>query len=298
MIAFADGAADVLVCTTIIESGLDIPTPTRSSSTGPTRLGWPQLLPALRGPRRAGRHGTSLPPAGDASACRTPRPAKSACEAIFNASGTGRRVPDRAVGPQRSAGNILGGLSCPATWRLGTSTSTRASWPGGPKITQGDDGGTSPDRRGSAGRRRPAGRGAFPRSGRRGRLLELFIDASPPEPARLATWRRSARRSSLDTARCPIWSFDLSRSPSSGWRPRRLASPRSRARRAGSSSVEAGFDCRATAMRLLAGPSLPGLRPNDVTFASNQVRLRLPPNARKGWTLTQAVVARLSATAA
>jgi hypothetical protein len=48
-------------------------------------------------------------------------------------------------------------------------------------------------------------------------------------------------------------------------------------------------------MRLLAGPSLPGLRPSDVTFASNQVRLRLPASPLKGWTLTQAVVARLSA---
>ena len=52
---------------------------------------------------------------------------------------------------------------------------------------------------------------------------------------------------------------------------------------------------RATAMRLLAGPSLPGLRPSDVTFASNQVRLRLPTNPLKGWTLTRAVVERLSA---
>jgi transcription-repair coupling factor (superfamily II helicase) len=51
---------------------------------------------------------------------------------------------------------------------------------------------------------------------------------------------------------------------------------------------------RATAMRLLDGPSLPGLRPGDVTFASNQVRLRLPSSPLKGWTLTQAVVARLS----
>jgi hypothetical protein len=39
---------------------------------------------------------------------------------------------------------------------------------------------------------------------------------------------------------------------------------------------------------------LPGLRANDVTFASNQVRLRIPTDARKAWTLTQAVVARLS----
>ena len=51
-------------------------------------------------------------------------------------------------------------------------------------------------------------------------------------------------------------------------------------------------------MRLLAGPPLPGLRAHDVTFASNQVRLRLPADPRKGWTLTQAVVARLSAIAA
>ena len=55
---------------------------------------------------------------------------------------------------------------------------------------------------------------------------------------------------------------------------------------------------RATAMRLLAGPSLPGLRPADVTFASNQVRLRLPASPLKGWTLTRAVVERLSATSA
>ena len=52
---------------------------------------------------------------------------------------------------------------------------------------------------------------------------------------------------------------------------------------------------RATAMRLLAGPTLPGVRPSDVTFASNQVRIRLPADTRKSWTLTQAVVARLSA---
>ena len=49
---------------------------------------------------------------------------------------------------------------------------------------------------------------------------------------------------------------------------------------------------RATAMRLLAGPALPGVRPNDMTFASNQVRIRLPRDPGKGWALTQAVVAR------
>jgi len=52
---------------------------------------------------------------------------------------------------------------------------------------------------------------------------------------------------------------------------------------------------RATAMRLLAGSGLPGVKPSDVTFASNQVRIRLPRDPSRGWGLTQAVVARLSA---
>jgi transcription-repair coupling factor (superfamily II helicase) len=51
---------------------------------------------------------------------------------------------------------------------------------------------------------------------------------------------------------------------------------------------------RATAMRLLGPGALPGLRPSEVTFASNQVRIRLPRDPRKSWGLTQAVVARLS----
>src|SRR5258708_309116 len=53
---------------------------------------------------------------------------------------------------------------------------------------------------------------------------------------------------------------------------------------------------RATAMRLLAGGGLPGVRPTEVTFASNQVRIRLPRDPSRAWGLTQAVVARLSAT--
>ena len=52
---------------------------------------------------------------------------------------------------------------------------------------------------------------------------------------------------------------------------------------------------RATAMRLLTPGSMPGVRHSDVTFASNQVRIRLPKDPLKGWQLTQAIVARLSA---
>jgi transcription-repair coupling factor (superfamily II helicase) len=52
---------------------------------------------------------------------------------------------------------------------------------------------------------------------------------------------------------------------------------------------------RATAMQLLGSGGLPGVRPGDMTFASNQVRIRLPRDATRSWPLTQAVVARLSA---
>jgi transcription-repair coupling factor (superfamily II helicase) len=51
---------------------------------------------------------------------------------------------------------------------------------------------------------------------------------------------------------------------------------------------------RAAAMRLLGDGGLPGVRPTDVTFASNQVRIRMPGDTRRGWQLTQAVVARLA----
>src|SRR5258705_14015567 len=51
---------------------------------------------------------------------------------------------------------------------------------------------------------------------------------------------------------------------------------------------------RATAMRLLAGGGLPGVKPSDVTFASNQGRIRPPRDPSRAWGLTQAVVARLS----
>ena len=46
-------------------------------------------------------------------------------------------------------------------------------------------------------------------------------------------------------------------------------------------------------MRLLAEGGLPGVRAGDVTFASNQVRIRVPAS-RRAWELTQAVVARLT----
>jgi transcription-repair coupling factor (superfamily II helicase) len=68
------------------------------------------------------------------------------------------------------------------------------------------------------------------------------------------------------------------------------------AREAGQLVVRFGAGLsRATAMRLLAGAPLPGVRAGDVTFASNQVRIRLPKDPLRAWQLTQAVVERLVA---
>jgi transcription-repair coupling factor (superfamily II helicase) len=52
---------------------------------------------------------------------------------------------------------------------------------------------------------------------------------------------------------------------------------------------------RATAMRLLGDGGLPGVRPADLVFGMNQIRIRVPAQPSKAWPLTQAVVARLAA---
>jgi transcription-repair coupling factor (superfamily II helicase) len=51
---------------------------------------------------------------------------------------------------------------------------------------------------------------------------------------------------------------------------------------------------RSAAMRLLGDGGLPGVKPSDVVFASNQVRVRAPAQPTRAWQLTQAIVARLS----
>jgi hypothetical protein len=48
-------------------------------------------------------------------------------------------------------------------------------------------------------------------------------------------------------------------------------------------------------MRVLGAASLPGVKAGDLTFASNQVRIRLPREPLAGWTVTQAVIRRLAA---
>ena len=128
----------------------------------------------------------------------------------------------------------------------------------------------------------------------------------PDEAQKLELYRRLARaRTAGDLAafragghrplrpdarrRSSAWS----RSPSCGWPPRPPAIS-SISREEGWLVFRFGAALsRATAMRLLGDGGLPGVRPGDVTFASNQVRFRAPVQPSKAWALTQAVVARL-----
>jgi transcription-repair coupling factor (superfamily II helicase) len=50
---------------------------------------------------------------------------------------------------------------------------------------------------------------------------------------------------------------------------------------------------RSMAMRLLGDGGLAGVKPTDIVFASNQVRVRAPYLPTRAWGLTQAIVARL-----
>jgi len=127
MIAFAGGATEVLVCTTIIESGLDIPNANTIVIDRADTLGLAQLY-QLRG--RVGR--SSRRAYAYLLYRRRERlsdVARKRLQAIFNASelGAGFQIAlsDLEIrGPATSWAP-----SSTATWRPSASTSTRACWP-------------------------------------------------------------------------------------------------------------------------------------------------------------------------
>ena len=292
MITFADGAADVLVCTTIIESGLDIPNANTIIIDRADTLGLAQLY-QLRG--RIGR--SSRRAYAYLLYRRRERlsdEARKRLQAIFNASelGAGFQIAlsDLEI---RGAGNILGGQQSGHMAAVGFDLYSRlladavetrkASMEGREPIVE------------------------VPQA-----VIDLPLEAHlpddyvPEEAHKLELYRRLARaRSSGDIAAFRQELLDrYGPMPDPVLRLIEVADLRMTAEAAGVASIsrEEGWLVvrfgasltRATAMGLLAGPSLPGLRPSDVTFASNQVRLRLPADPGKAWTLTQAVVARLS----
>ncbi len=300
MITFAGGAADVLVCTTIIESGLDIPNANTIIIDRADTLGLAQLY-QLRG--RVGR--SSRRAFAYLLYRRRERlsdEARKRLQAIFNASelGAGFQIAlsDLEI---RGAGNILGGEQSGHMAAVGFDLYSRLLADAVEEVKA---------------RREEREPNLAPTQA----VLDLPIDAHLPddyvgdEAQKLELYRRLARARTtedLDAFRREA-SDRFGPLPPPVERLVQVAALRLAAEAAGIASISRedgqlvvrfGALSRATAMRLLAplgggpravGLGLPGVRPGDVTFASNQVRIRLPRDVRAGWVLTQAVVARLS----
>jgi transcription-repair coupling factor (superfamily II helicase) len=293
MIAFAAGDADVLVCTTIIESGLDIPNANTIVIDRADTLGLAQLY-QLRG--RVGR--SSRRAYAYLLYRRRERlsdEARKRLQAIFNASelGAGFQIAlsDLEI---RGAGNILGAEQSGHMAAVGFDLYSRL-------LAEAVE------------TRKASMEGRAPIVEAPQAVVDLPVEAHlpteyvPDEAQKLELYRRLARaRTTGDLAAFRQEVLDrYGPMPDPVIRLIEVAELRLAAEAAGVASISreegwlvvrfgAGLS-RATAMGLLGGPALPGLRPNDMTFASNQVRLRLPADARKAWPLTQAVVARLSA---
>ena len=172
MLTFADGAADVLVCTTIIESGLDIPNANTIVIDRADTLGLAQLY-QLRG-----RVGRSQPARLRLPAVPPPRADErggaQAAAGDLQRVGAGRRVPDRARRPRdprrrqhpgrRAVGAHGGGrvrpvLAAAGRGRRGGEGAARVprAGPGGAAGGGGPAGGRAPPRRLRAGRGPEAG---------------------------------------------------------------------------------------------------------------------------------------------
>jgi transcription-repair coupling factor (superfamily II helicase) len=293
MVQFAGGGADVLVCTTIIESGLDIPNANTIIIDRADTLGLAQLY-QLRG--RVGR--SSRRAYAYLLYRRRERlsdEARKRLQAIFNASelGAGFQIAlaDLEI---RGAGNILGGEQSGHMAAVGFDLYSRL-------LAEAVE-----SRKARRENREPV---VEPPQA----VVDLPVDAHlpndyvPDEAQKLELYRRLARaRTAGDLAAFRQEVTDrFGPMPPAVQRLVEVAELRLTAESAGVSSISredgqlvvrfgAGLS-RSTAMRLLGGGGLPGVKPSDVTFASNQVRFRVPRDPARAWQLTQAVVARLSA---
>jgi transcription-repair coupling factor (superfamily II helicase) len=292
MLTFAHGEADVLVCTTIIESGLDIPNANTIVIDRADTLGLAQLY-QLRG--RVGR--SSRRAYAYLLYRRRERlsdEARKRLQAIFNASelGAGFQIAlsDLEI---RGAGNILGGEQSGHMAAVGFDLYSRL-------LAEAVE-----EQKASL-----EGRAAIviPQQA----VVDLPLEANlpneyvPDEAQKLELYRRLARaRTAGDLAAFRQEVTDrFGPMPPSVLRLVEVAELRLAAEASGISSIsrEDGLMVfrfgasltRATAMRLLGDGGLPGVRPSDITFASNQVRIRVPVLPSKAWQLTQAVVARLT----
>jgi transcription-repair coupling factor (superfamily II helicase) len=300
MVTFADGAADVLVCTTIIESGLDIPNANTIIIDRADTLGLAQLY-QLRG--RVGR--SSRRAYAYLLYRRRERlsdEARKRLQAIFNASelGAGFQIAlsDLEI---RGAGNILGGEQSGHMAAVGFDLYSRL-------LAEAVE------------EQKARREHREPRLEKPQAIVDLPLDAHlpdeyvPDEAQKLELYRRLARaRTPGDIAAFRQELLDrFGPLPAPVARLVEVAELRMSAETVGVSAISredgqlvvrfgAGLT-RASAMRLLApagtsagsGGGIPGVRPSDITFASNQVRIRLPRDPKAAWSLTLAIVARLS----
>ncbi|MCI0346608.1 MAG: transcription-repair coupling factor [Chloroflexi bacterium] len=291
MLTFAGGEADVLVCTTIIESGLDIPNANTIVIDRADTLGLAQLY-QLRG--RVGR--SSRRAYAYLLYRRRERmsdEARKRLQAIFNASelGAGFQIAlsDLEI---RGAGNILGAEQSGHMAAVGFDLYSRL-------LAEAVE------------ERRAAHEGRAPIVERPQTVVDLPLEANlpdeyvPDEAQKLELYRRLAR--ARDAGDLSAFRQELTDRFGPPPEPvRRLidvAELRLAAEAAGIASISREDSqlvvrfgeglTRATAMRLIAGPGLPGVRPHEIVFASNQVRIRLPRDPARTWGLTRAVVAAL-----
>jgi transcription-repair coupling factor (superfamily II helicase) len=293
MRTFATGEADILVCTTIIESGLDIPNANTIIIDRADALGLAQLY-QLRG--RVGRssrraYAYLLYRRRD----RLSDEARRRLQAIFNASelGAGFQIAlaDLEI---RGAGNILGGEQSGHMADVGFDLYTRL-------LAEAVED------------RKAAWEGREPLREAPGATVDLPVDAHlpdtyvPDEAQKLELYRRLARaRFAGDLAAFRQEVIDrFGPMPPPVLRLVEVAELRLAAEAAGIASVarEEGLLVvrfgsglsRGEAMRLVAGAPLPGVRPGDVTFAAAQVRIRAPRDPGRAWALTLALVGRVAA---
>ena len=182
MLAFAAGEADILVCTTIIESGLDMPNVNTLILDRADRFGLSQLY-QLRGRVGRGEHRAYaylMLPRGR----RITEAAEKRIQAILEASelGSGFRIAMRDL-EIRGAGNLLGGAQSGHIYDVGLSLYSQLLQEAVEQLQASQEEGPGPSATEEPG---------FPR-------LELPVAAQIPEtymehlPTRLAVYQRIAK---------------------------------------------------------------------------------------------------------
>ena len=296
MIAFARGDHDILVCTTIIESGLDIPNANTIIIDRADALGLAQLY-QLRG--RVGR--SSRRAYAYLLYRRRERLtdiARKRLQAVFNASelGAGFQIAlaDLEI---RGAGEILGGEQHGHMSAVGFDLYTRMLAEAVEEEKAVARAAAGPSRPGRD-RHRPARwtrscRTTTCPTSRPSWSSTGALAASPRTPS----WRRSARSWSTGSGRCrrPVERLlEVARLRFTA----EAAGIASLAREDGQLVVRFGPDwSRAATARILAPRAVSDpLRAlaGGLTYGSNQIRAKLPREPEAAWRLTRALVERLA----